>query len=197
VIPLDSRALLKVASVFFLAACASGGSSSSLNETRGAVPDLRGRTVLVLPVQLTDRVPNGVMIDEEVAYALRARSDAVDWVFPEEVESILRRSPGIQAHTRSLPVEMFLQAEVRRVGDPLYGEIRRLTTLAGADIAIIPILLRYGDDGAYHMVATLLDPVTGRVLWFATVDGTTGAAEEPGPLASVADALAQAVVWGR
>ena len=153
--------------------------------------------MLVLPTQLRDRVPNGVTIDEEVAYALRARSDAVDWVFAEEVESILRRSPGIQAHTRSLPVEMFLQAEVKRVGDPLYGEIRRLATLAGADIAIIPVLLRYGEDGAYHMVATLLDPVTGRVLWFATVDGATGAPEDPGPLASVADALAQAVVRGR
>ena len=196
-IPVHSRTALKLASALFLAACASGGSTSGPNETRGVVPDLRGRTVLVLPTQLKDRVPNGVTIDEEVAYALGARSDAVDWVFPEEVESLLRRSPGIQAHTRSLPVEMFLQAEVRRVGDPLYGEIRRLTILAGADVAIIPVLLRYGDDGAYHMVATLLDPVTGWVLWFATVDGAAGGAEEPGPLASVADALAQAVVRGR
>ncbi|MGD8360992.1 MAG: hypothetical protein PVJ04_06135 [Gemmatimonadota bacterium] len=194
---LHSRTVLGVVSAFFLAACASGGSASGQDETRGVVPDLRGRTVLVLPTQLRDRVPNGVTIDEEVAYALGARSDAIDWVFPEEVESILRRSPGIQAHTRSLPVEMFLQAEVKRVGDPLYGEIRRLTTLAGADIAIIPVLLRYGDDGAYHMVATLLEPVTGRVLWFATVDGAAGAPEEPGPLASVADALAKAVAWGR
>jgi hypothetical protein len=195
--PVHSRTVLKVVSAFFLAACASGGSTSGPNETRGAVPDLRGRTVLVLPTQLKDRVPNGVTIDEEVAYALGARSDAIDWVFPEEVESILRRSRGIQAQTRNLPVEMFLQAEVRRVGDPLYGEIRRLTTLAGADVAIIPVLLRYGEDGAYHMIATLLHPVTGRVLWFGTVDGAVGGAEEPGPLASVADALAQAVVPGR
>jgi hypothetical protein len=195
--PVHSRTVLKAASALFLAACASSGSTVGSYETRGAVPDLRGRTVLVLPTQLTDRVPNGVTIDEEVAYALGARSDAVNWVFLEEVESILRRSPGIQANTRGLPVEMFLQAEVRRVGDPLYGEIRRLTTLAGADVAIIPVLLRYGEDGAYHMVATLLDPVTGRVLWFATVDGVAGAPEAPGPLASVADALARAVVRGR
>lgn len=194
---LHSRTVLTAVVALFLAACASGGDTSSPDETRGAVPDLRGRTVLILPTQLRDGVPDGVTIDEEVAYALGARTDAVAWVFPPEVESILRRSPGVQATLWNLPVEMFLQAEVRRIGDPLYGEIRRLTTLAGADVAIIPILLRYGEDGAYHLVATLLDSVTGRVLWFATVDGVASAADAPEALASVADALSRAVVRAR
>ena len=194
---LHSRTALTAVVALFLAACASGGNTSSPDETRGAVPDLRGRTVLILPTQLRDGAPDGVTIDEEVAYALGARTDAVAWVFPPEVESILRRSPGVQATLWNLPVEMFLQAEVRRIGDPLYGEIRRLTTLAGADVAIIPILLSYGEDGAYHLVATLLDPVTGRVLWFATVDGVAGPADAPGALASVADALSRAVVRAR
>lgn len=191
-----SRASLTAFSVLLLAACASSRATSGPDETRGAVPDLRGRTVLVLPTQLREGIPEGVTVDEEVAYALRSRSEAVAWVFAPEVEEILQRSPGVQASLRSLPVEMFLQGEVRRIGDPLYGEIRRLTTLVGADIAIIPILLRYGDDGAYHLVATLLEPVTGRVLWFSTVDGTMGPADGPGTLASVADGLARAVARG-
>jgi hypothetical protein len=195
--PEHLRTFLTVISVLFLAACASGGATSGPDETRGAVPDLRGQTVLVLPTQLREGVPVGVTVDEEVAYALRSRTEAVAWVFAPEVEEILRRSPGVQANLRSLPVEMFLQGEVRRIGDPLYGEIRRLTTLAGADIAVIPILLRYGDDGAYHLVATLLEPVTGRVLWFSTVVGTMGPADGPGALAAVADSLARAVVRGR
>ena len=176
------------------AACASGGNTSGPGETRGAVPDLRGRTVLVLPVQLKEGVPDGVTIDEEMAYALQARSERVSWVFPADVETILRRSPNVQANFRNLPVGIFLQAEVNRVGDPLYGEIRRLTTLAGADVAIIPVQLRYGDDQAYHLVTALLNPVTGRVYWFATIDGAPGPRESPGTLASLADAYSRALV---
>jgi hypothetical protein len=195
--PGNSVRVLTAVAVLLLSACASGGAGSSPDATRGAVPDLRGRRVLVLPTQLLEGVPTGVTIDEEVAYALRARTDAVTWVFPPEVESILRRSPGVQASLRNLPVGMFLQAEVRRIGDPLYGEVRRLTTLAGADIAIIPVRLKYGEDGAYHLVTTLLEPVTGRVLWFATIDGGAGAPGGPAALASVADALSRAVAPSR
>ena len=176
-----------------LVACASGSGGADPGETRGGMPDLRGRRVLVLPVQLRSGSSSSVTIDEELEYALGSRSERVLWVFPDEVERILQRSPGVQANLYGLPVGVFLQAEVNRIGDPLYGEIRRLTTLGGADVAIIPIQLRYGPDGAYHLVLALLDPVTGRVLWFSTIDGATGAEGSPGALASVADAAARAV----
>jgi hypothetical protein len=129
-----------------------------------------------------------------MAYALQARSDRVSWVFPADVETVLRRSPNVQADLRNLPVGIFLQAEVNRVGDPLYGEIRRLTTLVGADVAIIPVQLRYGEDRAYHLVTALLNPVTGRVYWFTTIDGAPGLRESPATLASLADAYSRALV---
>ncbi len=185
--------LLAVLLGFFLVSCASGSGSADPGETRGGMPDLRGSRVLVLPVQLRPGIPSSVTIDEEIAYAFEARSERIQWVFPEEVERILRRSPGVQAHLNGLPVGVFLQAEVRRIGDPLYGEIRRLTTLVGADVALIPVQLRYGPDEAYHLILTLLDPVMGRVLWFSTIDGATGVAGSPEALASVADAAARAV----
>jgi len=190
----NTTLVLMAATSLLMAACASGSAGSGPGETRGAVPDLRGRRVLVLPVQLREGVPPEVTVDEELAYALQARSDRVSWVFPAEVERMLRRSPNVQANLHNLPVGIFLQTEVRRIGDPLYGEIRRLTILAGADVAIIPVQLRYGDDGAYHLVTALLHPVTGRVLWFATIDGEAGASDSPGALATMADAYSRALV---
>ncbi len=162
-------------------------------DVRGAVPDLRGHRVLVLPVQLRNGVPESITIDEEVAYALSSRSDKVSWAFPSEVEESLRRSPGITTTLHNLPVGIFLQAEVNRIGDPLYGDIRRLTTLAGADIALIPVELAYA-EGAYNLAAVLLNPVTGRVFWFSVIGGKVGPMDDPGTLASVSDALARALL---
>ena len=180
-----------------LAGCSSTGKPPQPGEPQAPVPDMRGRRAMVLPVQLRSMVPAGVTIDEEIAYALNAREgERVSWVFPPEVEGILRRSPGVQANLYSLPVEIFLQAEVNRIGDPLYGEIRRMTTLVGADFAIIPVQLEYSAEGRYVLVAALLNPVTGRVLWFGSVQGDPGAADAPETLASVTGALARTLLPG-
>jgi hypothetical protein len=189
-----SAKVLAAALGLLLAGCASDPGSAGPGATRGAVPDLRGRTVLVFPIQLRASIPSDVTADEEIVFALRARSERVSWVFGSEVEELLRRSPNVQGNLYNLPVGFFLQVEVKRIGDPLYGDIRRLTTLAGANVAVIPIQLRYDPDGAYHLLMTIIDPVTGRVVWFSTVHGEVGPEGSPGALASVADALARALV---
>jgi len=185
--------LLAVAILVF-AACAPKRDPEGAAETRGAVPDLRGLRVLVLPVQLRPGVSSALTIDEELAYALSSRSNRVTWFFGPQVEEILRRSPSVEAGVRNLPVGMFLQAEVRRVGDPLYGEIRRLTTLVDADLVVIPVQISYGDDGAFHLMATIIDPVSGRVLWSSTVVGDPGPSDSPGTLAAVADVFSRALL---
>lgn len=174
-----------------LAGCASSGDPPGPGEARGPVPDLRGRRVLVLPVQLREGTPVDLTIDEEIAYALPARSGRVSWAFPDEVERILRRSPGVQASLHGLPVGIFLQAEVNRIGDPLYGQIRRMTTLVGADVALIPVQLAYTDQGRYALSVAILNPVTGRVPWFGIVEGEPGAPDSPAAVASVVEALAR------
>jgi hypothetical protein len=176
-----------------LAGCASNPAPPAPGDVRGGVPDLRGHRVLVLPVQLRAGVSAGVTIDEEIAYALPARSERVSWVFPAEVESALRRSPGITANPNGLQVGIFQQAEVNRIGDPLYGEIRQLTTLAGADMALIPVALAYS-EGAYNLTVALVSPVTGLVLWFAILQGEPGPPDAPGTLASISDTLARALL---
>ncbi len=190
-----SAAVLPLAlAVLMAGGCASHKGPPGPGESRGAVPDLRGHKVLVLPVQLREGVPAGVTPDEELAYAFRARGAGVQWAFPPDVEGALRRSPGLSARQRDLPVGIFLQAEVERIGDPLYGEIRRLAALVGADVALIPIELRYGQEGAYRITAALLSVATGRVAWLGVRMGATGGVEEPGTLASLAEALARALL---
>jgi hypothetical protein len=174
-----------------VAACSTTHEPPDPGEPQGRVPDLRGRSVLVLPVQMKERVPYDVTVDEEIAYALPARSDKVTWTLPAEMEKILSRSPGVEANLHGLPVGIFLQAEVNRIGDPLYGEIRRMTTLAGADFALIPVQLEYIAEGRYTLAGAIINAVTGRVSWFGIVQGGEGAADAPGTVASVVDAFAQ------
>ncbi|MFC1575849.1 hypothetical protein ACFL5A_04325 [Gemmatimonadota bacterium] len=185
--------------LFLLAVAAFGGCASktaplSPGEGRGAIPDLRGRQVLVFPVQLQQGVPRGTLPDAELAHALRSRGAQVLWSFPPDVERALSRSPGVTARMRDLPVGFFLLAEVERVGDPIYGEIRRLGALTGADVALLPIELRYGEEGAYRLTVALIGVQSGRVGWFGVVQGEAGGAEDPASLASMADALARAIL---
>jgi hypothetical protein len=176
-----------------LAACASPEPMKP-GDFRGGVPDLRGQRVMVLPVQLRDGASASVTIDEEIVYALSARGEQVSWAFPSELDRILRRSPGVQANLYGLPVGIFLQVKVNRIGDPLYGELRRLSTLVGAEFALIPVQLSYGADGRFSLAATILNPVTGRVVWFGIIQGGEGAADAPGSLASVTNAFAMAIL---
>jgi len=163
-------------------------------ESRGVIPDLRGWTVMVLPVQLRTGVSQGILADPELAHALRTRGEGVTWVFPPEMDEILQRSPGVPAQIRGLPVQIFLQAEVNRVGDPLYGYLLRLAGLTGSDVALIPVELKYGENGAYLIAATLIDTRTGRVSWYGVIEGTAGEAQSPAALASVAEMLARALL---
>jgi hypothetical protein len=149
---------------------------------------------MVLPVQLKNRVPSGVMVDQELAHALGSRGEGVTWVFPPELEEALRRSPGVRARTSGLPVHIFDQAEVNRIGDPLFGDLLRLSTLTGADVALLPVKLEYSDSGAYVLGAALVAVRTGRVPWYGVVEGNQGEADSPAALASVADLLARALL---
>ena len=165
---------------------------------RGFPPDLRGRRVMVFPVQIRLGVREDA--DPEIAFAFRERSDEVDWVFPDELEAALARAPGIQSRVTGLPVGLFLRTEVDRVGDPLYGQLRRLGEMTGADVAFIPIALRVGPNepgsgSAVEIVATILDVRSGRVAWFGVVAGRPGPATDFATVASAVEALAATLLW--
>lgn len=165
--------------------------------TTGYAPDLRGRRVMVLPVQQNLGVRGNP--DAELAFGLGERSAGVTWILPEELEERLRRAPGVPTAIRGLQVSEFLAAEVRRVGDPLFGDLLRLGVLVDAEVALLPIQAALesepGADPTVRFWTTLIDVRTGRVLWFSVLDGQPAPPDDPRGLASAVEEVTRAMLW--
>lgn len=157
----------------------------------GSVPELRSARVLLLPVQILRGGNQG--FDEELPFALRSRGQGGDWVDAESILETVRRNPELRLELDRLPVRPFLQAEVRRVGDPLFGDLYRLGVLMNARYAVLPVELRERpEEGGFavEVVAALLDLRTGHVLWHGILDGTPAPSRSLQGTASVAERLA-------
>lgn len=178
--------------------CGGTGQAPVAGSSLGFVPDLRGRRVMVFPVQIRSGVPGDA--SPEIDFALRTRGAEIDWIFSDELETIIARSPAVDTAVRGLPVGVFLAAEVERIGDPLYGQLRRLGALTGSDIAFIPVTVRVGAEGAggasaVEIAATILNVRTGFVIWFGIVAGRPGPVGDFGAVASAVEALAETLLW--
>ena len=151
---------------------------------------------MVLPVQDVRGVDGDA--DAEIAFGLQDRGTEVTWIFPPRLQEILDRSPGI-SRIRGLPVGVFSAGEVRRIGDPLYGDLRRLGAMVDGEVALIPLVAaaQAADSAgvAVRVSAALIHVRTGRVLWFGMVEGDTHEVSDPGALASAVDALARTLLW--
>lgn len=180
-----------------LAGCAGTAPPPEPGEQRGTPPDLRGRRVMVLPVQENLGVPGD--LDAEMAFGLSGRGSGVDWIMPPELQRVVDRSPGSNLRIRSLPVGAFTLAEVRRIGDPLYGDLRRLSEFVDAEVALIPVRAWAATEGAgdptVRLSTSLIDVRTGRVLWFAVTEGSPHPLDDPRALASVVDRMARTLLW--
>ena len=181
-----------------MSAC--GSSSAPLPDpgaSRGTPPDLRGLKVIVLPFQQNAGVSGNP--DAELAFGLQSRSPGVEWVLPDEMDAVLARSPSVKTRTRGLSVGIFLRTEVDRIGDPLYGELRRMAALVDADLILIPIGIApsYAQEGdpTVAVTAAIVAARTGRVAWFGIVEGEAQPAGDPRGLASAVDRLARRLLW--
>jgi hypothetical protein len=179
------------------AACGGTAPPPEPGVVQGFAPDLRGRRVIVLPVQQNNGVPGDV--DAELAYGLQERSGGVEWVLPAEVDEILARSPAVQARTRGLPVGTFTVAEVERVGDPLYGELRRMASLVNASVVVLPVRAALagvaGGDLTVRFWTALIEVRTGQVMWFSVLEGEPFPREDPRGLASAVEEVARTLLW--
>lgn len=178
----------------FAAGCGGKAVAPLAGMSMGALPDLRGQQVMVLPVQSVRGL--AAAPDAEVAFALGEASSSVRWVLPPELRDVLARSPGVLVRIDALPVGVFMRTEVNRVGDPLYGDLRRLAALTSADLALIPVEVRVGPPkesggAAVEIAAALLSARTGRVYWFGIVEGESGVPGDARTVASAAEVLAR------
>jgi hypothetical protein len=184
-------------------ATACGGNTAPApqpGQMRGTPPDLRGRRVLVLPVQQVRGVSGDV--DAELAFALEGLGRDVGWIWEDEVAEILARSPGVDAQTRGLPVGEFFLAEVRRIGDPLYGQLRRMSALVNADAVLLPLAASFepnesveGSPPRVRLTMTVIEPRTGQVAWYGVEEGGDFARTDPRALASAAETMARTLLW--
>jgi hypothetical protein len=168
--------------------------------SRGVPPDLRGRRVILLPVQLVVGVAGDP--DAELSFTLADVGDEVDWVRENEIQDAMRRSPTVQTRTRGLPVGVFLQAEVDRIGDPLFGYLRRMQALVEADAILLPVAASYepnqampGSGPRVRLTAALVEPRTGRVIWFGIEEGEELDNADPRALASAVENLSRTLFW--
>lgn len=191
------RPISLLAIIALLSACAGGREPAPLTGTL-ANPGLAGQRIMVFPVQAASS-PEAAT--GELVFALENRRGTGSWVFPGELARSLERSPGLDVPLTGLPVGVFARAEVRRIGDPLYGILRRAASLNGATAALVPVAVTFratSPEGPASMevLAAVVDVATGRVVW---LDRTEAPAESPGDAGGIPramDALARRLLPG-
>lgn len=165
---------------------------------------LAGQSLVVLPVQRAGDYE--AEAEDELVYALRQREGTDNWVFPDEVRRAVARSPSLNAPVDALPVDIFLQAEVERVGDPLYGMLRRVAALTGSNRVLIPVGVSFRPAGpdevppvepAVQVLASVVDVVSGRVMWLDVAEGDATGPDDPAGLPRAMSALAASLLPAR
>jgi len=149
---------------------------------------------MLLPVQ--GGLPDAAAVEAELAYWLLELGAATRWVLPATLEQMVARSPALHVPLGNLAIQSFHRAQVRNIGDPLFGDLRRLGAFADARYALVPVRGGYipgeaGREGRVEIAAALIDTVGGAVLWFGVVAGQNGPPGSPATTASAARALAR------
>jgi hypothetical protein len=203
--PLKIRTTIVLATLL-LPACSGRSKTPPPVPTAASAPALRATTVMVFPVQ-DGSVPSAdaqlrhwsidrATLDAEIAYWLPQLAPKAKWVLPELIDRVLARSPSLVIDPRSLAVGSFQRAQVRRIGDPLFGDLRRLAAVLDAQIAVIPIAAEYlGAEPAVAAptVATaVINALDGTVIWFGVIEGAEKGVGSEGAIAAAAQAFARA-----
>lgn len=170
-----------------------------------SAPVLEGAAVLLMPVQ-RGMVPSPdsaahhwpadrAALDAEIAYWLKELSPRTRWYLPDLIDRALARSPGLNVRPHELAVGIFQQAQVKRIGDPLFGDIRKLAAVFDAEIAVVPIAAEYvgrtREAATLHIAAAVIE-LDADVRWFGVITGTEAGADSQAAMASAAQAFARA-----
>lgn len=188
---------LLLATTLLVSACAGGREPAPLTGPLAA-PGLAGQRVVVFPVQ------EAAMPEEatrELAFALEARRGTGRWTMPDALARALERSPGLNVPLDALPVAVFNRAEVRRIGDPLYGIIRRAASVTDATAALIPVSVGWRPatpeaPASVEVLAAVVDVTTGRVVWLDRTDAPAESPDDPGGIPRAMDLLARRLLPG-
>lgn len=135
-------------------------------------------------------------VDAEIAYWIQQAPQRTKWMLPAVIDRTIARSPALNIDPRSLAVGSFQRAHVKRIGDPLFGDLARLASVLSATVAVIPVAVEYiGADAAtatLNIATAVIDPTDGDVLWFGVIAGTEAGPGSEAAIASAAQAFARA-----
>lgn len=199
--------------VVLLAGCAQRAAPPSADAPQAPFPDLSGRGVLVLPVQAAVplvRLPETVdperpparldsetlaMLEAELGYWLAERAPRVRWILPDAVERAVQRERSLEVEVRALAVQDFQRARLQSIGDPLYGQLRRIGALFDTRPVLLPIgalwVPETGGTGRIHLALALIDTTGGAVIWSGVVAGGSYRVPDAAAVASTAQTLAR------
>jgi hypothetical protein len=152
-------------------------------------------TVMLLPAQSGMGEPVAGL-DAELAFFLAEQAPRVQWVSSDVVKRRAANSRSINVHPEALSVSQFASAQIRRIGDPLWGDLRLLGEVVNARYAVLPFAAGYTKVAATQNVrveigAALIDTGNGNVLWIGYAAGDAGPQDSPSLAASAARALAR------
>jgi hypothetical protein len=209
-----TRFILLLASLA-LVACSTRPAAPSAEAPQRAFPDMSGRTVMVLPVQsatpliarpaTADTTAASTTLagdalrafDAELAFWLAERAGRVTWVPADAVERAAGRAQVLNVRPRDLAIRDFLRARLDAIGDPLYGDLRGLSMLVDARVALLPIgavwIPEQDGTGRLHVALALIDTFGGRVLWQGVIAGEPTPANDAAALAAATQAIAARV----
>lgn len=174
--------------------------------TAESAPSLRGATAMVFPVQNAG-VPvrdaqqrrwaaDRTAIDAEIAYWLQQGAPGVKWVLPAQIDRTIARSPMLDIDPRALAVGVFQHAQVKRIGDPLFGDLARLAAVLQAKFAVVPVAAEFvgtsPDSAVLNIATAVIDPTDGDVMWFGVIAGTDMGVGSGAAVASAAQSFARA-----
>lgn len=136
-------------------------------------------------------------LDAELAFWLPDRAPRITWIAASAVERAADRAPVLNVRPRDLAIRDFLRARLESIGDPLYGDLRGLSMLVDARIALLPIgavwIPEQDGRGRIHLALALIDTFGGRVVWQGVVAGEPTATYDAAAFAALAQAAAEMV----
>ena len=177
-----------IASAALIAGGCGGSPRVPVSNAPAPVPDLSGQSVMLLPVHpgpvpaTVTTAPGDIRLDgvneldAELAYWLKDRASNVKWVMRDAYERILARSPALNINPASLDVAIFRRAQVKRIGDPLFGDLKRLATITNARFALVPVAAENRPGTGVEVAYALIDTTFGDVIWFGVLAGENAAA---------------------
>ena len=135
-------------------------------------------------------------LDREIAAALERRGLGSNWVLADRIIDVARRNRSMVADPAMLAAERFRGGRLTvgsMVADPLASQLRSLTALADARLALMPVELRLEAHpaGARPVLrVVLVDTRTSMIRFAGELEGEPSAALPPTLRSTMAERVA-------